>query len=329
MKAMVIKEYGVGPDGFTLADVADPVAGPGEVLVKVAAASVNPLDYKLRANGGVFAPDHGILGCDAAGEVVAVGPGVTEFAVGDIVYGCIGGVAGSGGTYAELIAADVRLLAKAPTALPLSDVAAIPLVAITAWEAMDRLGVKEGTHILIHGGAGGVGHVAVQMAKLRGARVATTVSSEEKAAIARGFGADEIINYREEGVADYVARLTGGKGFDAVLDTTGGKDLVTSLEAVRLNGQVGVIVASFTADLSLMHAKALTLHAVFMPVPLLHNIGREAHGVILREVAKLVDAGKLRPLIDAERFPLERVGEAHAKLEAGKANGKLVIEIAA
>ena len=329
MKAMILSAFGGAPDSFEAAEIADPAPGPGEVLVRIVAASINPVDTKIRKNGGMAAPAiPATLGCDMAGLVVAVGAGVDGFAVGDRVYGCVGGVRGSAGTYAELVVADARLLAHAPESLSLQDAAALPLVAITAWEALDRLGVDEGTHLLVHGGAGGVGHVAIQLAKARGARVATTVSSSEKAEIVRGFGADEIIDYREEAVADYVKRLTGGKGFDAVFDTTGGSDIATSFVAAKLNGQVATIVASYSADLTPMHGKALTFHAIMMLVPLLHDIGREAHGRILAEVANLVDAGRLRPLIDADKFDLDEVGRAHARLESGKALGKLVIDVA-
>jgi NADPH2:quinone reductase len=325
---MILDEFGLGPDGFRPSDLPQPTPGPGQVLVRVVAASVNPVDTKIRKNGGPAAPAlPALLGCDMAGEVVAVGEGVSGFAAGDHVYGCVGGVRGSDGTYADYVAADARLLAQAPKSIPLRDAAALPLVAITAWEGLDRLGVGPDTHILIHGGAGGVGHVAIQLAKARGARVATTVSSPDKAAIARGFGADDVIDYRAEAVADYVGRLTGGRGFDVVFDTTGGSDLATAFAGARVSGQVGVIVAGFTADLTPMHLKGLSLHAVFMLIPLLHGVGREAHGRILAGVAKLVDEGKLKPLIDAESFDLERVGEAHAKLESGKALGKLVIDV--
>ncbi len=182
---------------------------------------------------------------------------------------------------------------------------------------------------LVHGGAGGVGHLAIQLAKARGARVATTISSPEKAEIVRGFGADDIINYREELVETYVERLTGGSGFDAVFDSTGGSDLATSFAAAKVRGQVATIVASYSADLTPMHGKALSFHAVMMLVPLLYGIGREEHGQILTEVARLVDEGRLRPLIDEEVFTLEHVGKAHAKLESGQALGKLVIDVAA
>ena len=330
MKAMILSAFGGAPDSFEVAELDDPAPGPNEVLVRVVAASINPADTKIRKNGGMAAPAlPAVLGCDMAGVVVAVGEGVTGFTVGDRVYGCVGGVRGSAGTYAELVLADARLLAHAPESLSLHDAAALPLVVITAWEALDRLGVGEGTHLLVHGGAGGVGHVAIQLAKARGARVATTISSPDKADIARGFGADEIINYREESVADYVERLTGGKGFDAVFDSTGGSDLATSFAAARVNGQVAVIVASYSADLTPMHAKALSFHAIMMLVPLLYGTGREAHGRILAEVARLADQGRLKPLIDAERFTLEEVGKAHARLESGQALGKLVIDVTA
>lgn len=153
------------------------------------------------------------------------------------------------------------------------------------------------------------------------------MSTAEKAAIARQLGADEVVNYREEAVADYVGRLTAGRGFDVVFDATGGNDLATSFAAAGLNGQVVVIVASYTADLTPMHLKGLSLHAVFMPIPMLHDQGREAHGAILRDVAALVDEGKLRPLIDPEAFSLTDLAAAHRKLEEGRVVGKIVVDV--
>lgn len=328
MKAMLLDQFG-DPSHFRLGHLPDPVAGPGQVLVCVAAASVNPVDYKIRRRGGAIAPEPPVvLGCDVAGVVESVGEGVTGFARGDRVYGCVGGVKGLPGTYAELVAADARLLARAPSRLTLREAAALPLVTITAWEGLfDRADLQPGESVLVHGGAGGVGHVAIQLARAKGARVAATVSTPEKAEIARRLGAEETIDYRTEAPAAYVARLTGGRGFDVVFDATGGSDLPASFAAARLNGRVVTIVASYTADLALMHTKGLSLHVVFMLIPLLHDRGRERHGAILREAAALADAGRLRPLLDPGSFHLADAAEAHRHLEGGRAVGKVVIEV--
>lgn len=327
MKAVLLKDFG-GVENIELADVPTPVAGPGQVLVKIHAASVNPVDTKIRKNGRAIAADlPSILGCDMAGTVVALGEGVTGFQVGQAVYGCVGGVKGLQGTYAEFVAADARLLAPAPANLSLHDAAALPLVTLTAWEALvDRARVRPGDKVLIHGGAGGVGHVAIQIAKAQGAHVTTTVSSDEKADLARSFGADEVVNYKTESVEAYVARLTGGTGFDIVLDATGGSDIAASFAAARFNGQVVTIVAGYTADLAPMHGKGLSLHVVFMLLPMLYDhaftIDRAHQGKVLADMA-----GKLRPLVDPAHFTLADIGAAHTRLEEGKALGKLVIDL--
>lgn len=328
MKAQTIEDFG-SPDVFRLSELPDPAAGTGQVVVKVAATSVNPVDYKNRSAKRPISPDlPAVLGCDLAGTVVAVGEGVSDFKAGDEVYGCAGGVRGMNGAYAELIATDPRLLAPKPAGLAMREAAALPLVTITAWEGLfDRAGVAAGQSVLIHGGAGGVGHIAVQLAKAEGARVFTTVSSPEKAEVAKSLGADETINYREESVADYVARLTGGQGFDVVYDATGGSGIATSFEAARVNGQVVTIVSTYQADLTPMHMKGLSLHVVFMLIPMLHDVGRARHGEILREAARLAEAGKLRPRLDPSDFSLERMADAHRHLESGQAVGKVVVTV--
>ncbi len=150
----------------------------------------------------------------------------------------VGGVRGYGGTLAEFVAADARLLAPAPRSLSLHEAAALPLVAITAEEAIERVAPMPSDHVLVHGGTGGVGHLGVQIAKARGAKVATTVDSEEAAALARSLGADETVNFRTEKVEDYVARLTQGKGFDVIFDTVGGGNLVNSFAAAAQGGRI-------------------------------------------------------------------------------------------
>ncbi|MEM6903536.1 MAG: zinc-binding dehydrogenase, partial [Pseudomonadota bacterium] len=277
-----------------------------------------------------------ILGFDVSGIVTAVGPDVTGFAVGDAVYGAAGGVASHPGAYAEMIAADTRVIAKRPSNLSPVEAAALPLVTITAWEGLERAGLSAtqgagqgaGQRVLVRGGTGGVGHVVIQLAKAWGAEVTASVSSDAKAATAKELGADHIINYRTDDWDEAVAKLTDGMGFDIVFDATGGDQLDPAFTAARLNGQVSALVSLFTHDLSQLHARGLTLHLVFMPLNLIAGIGGKAHQRILEGAAKLAEAGKLKPLIDAQRFTFETIPDAHRHAENGKPDGKVVIAIA-
>lgn len=328
MKAQLIKKFG-DPSVFELSEIATPDLKPGHVLIKVSATSVNQIDCKIRSGAvPAIAPDFpAILHGDVAGTIAAVAEDVKNFKVGDEVYGCAGGLKGSGGALAEFMLADARLLAKKPKSLSVLDSAALPLVSITAWEALfTKANLTNKKSILIHGGVGGVGHIAVQLAKWCGAKVYTTVLKNEDFSLAKSFGADEVINAKEEDVEKYVARLTDNQGFDVVFDTVGGPNLDKSLFAARTNGAVVTTVARSTHDLTPMHNKALSLHVVFMLLPILKNQGREAHGKILAKIAEIVDEGKLKPLIDTHRFTLDTVRDAHTLLESGKANGKVVIE---
>ncbi|MBK1696425.1 zinc-dependent alcohol dehydrogenase family protein [Rhodovibrio salinarum] len=328
MRAQTLTAFG-GPDAFKLAEVDDPrQPGEGEVLIKLAAASVNPVDTKLRGGGREIAPEPPtVLGCDGAGTVVAVGPGVSRFQEGDTVFGCMGGVKGHGGTYAEYILADQRLIAPKPSTLDMREAAALPLVTITAAEALQRCHVGEGTRVLIRGGAGGVGHVAIQLAKARGAYVVATVSNPEKAEMAHQLGADAAPNYHQLSMDAIVQEQTDGAGFDVVLDATGRDDLSGAFAFAKVNGQIAAIVTTYTTDLSQMHAKGLSLHAVFMLLPMLTGQGKEAHTEILENARALAEDGRLRPHLDVEHFTLKTVPKAHERLESGKAVGKVVIDI--
>ena len=329
MQAQIIRRFG-GPEVFEAADLPDPVAGPGQVLVRIAAASVNPIDTKQRRLGRAIAPElPAVLGCDFAGIVAAVGPGVAGFAAGEQVYGCAGGVRGMPGTYAGAIAADARLIAHAPANLTLREAAALPLVTLTAWEGLDRAGVLPGDRVLVRGGTGGVGHVVVQLARGRGALVTATASSPEKAALARDLGADQVVDHRRPDIAEALLQASGGDGFDVVFDATGGADLEAAFVAAAPGGRIVAIVSTFGADLSQMHFKGLSLHVVFMVLPMLTGRGREAQGRILSRAAALAEAGRLRPLLDAQALGLADVAQAHARLEAGGVTGKLVLDIAA
>lgn len=329
MKAQLIQQFGP-PSNFYSADIAKPALQPGHVLIKVHATSVNQVDCKIRSGAvAAIAPDFpAVLHGDVAGVIEAVASDVNRFKVGDAVYGCAGGLKGSGGALAEYMLADANLIAKKPATLSMLEAAALPLVSITAWEALFVKTKLTNQHtILIHGGVGGVGHIAVQLAKWCGAKVYATVRKSDDISQASAFGADVVINSSEEDVAQYVARLTQGRGFDIVFDTVGGPNLDKSLAAAAINGTVVATAARSTHDLSPMHGKALTLSVVFMLIPILKNLGRAAHGEILTHVARLVDEGKLKPLIDPHQFTLDSIVDAHALLESGQANGKIVVSI--
>lgn len=329
MKAMVLNSYGETAQ-FEQADKPTPTATSGEVLIKVAATSINTVDTMIRSLGQEqlpFAPDlPAILGMDFAGTVEAVGADVTDFAIGDEVYGCAGGLADLQGALAEYMAVDARLIALKPKSLSMREAAALPLVAITAYEGLHRAGIGKGQNALVHGGTGGVGHVAVQLAKHYGAEVYSTVSSDDQAEIVESYGATPI-NYRTESVADYVAKHTGGQGFDLVYDSVGGENLLNSFEAAALNAHVATTVSLLEVDLTTAHFKGLSLHVVFMLIQMLHNYKRETHGNCLTDIAQIVDAGALKPLLDKNHYDLADVGQAYARLLSGDAIGKVVVEI--
>lgn len=328
MRAMVLEEYGNAAP-FEPADPAKPIAGEGHVVVRVAATSVNTIDTMIRGIGSDlgFAPAlPAVLGMDFAGTIEEVGPGVTGFAVGDEVYGCAGGLADLQGALAEYMPADTRLIAHKPRSLSMREAAALPLVGITAYEGLTRAGVASGKTVLVHGGSGGVGHVGVQLARAFGAKVFATDTAEERIAVVRRLGA-EPIDYKAESVADYVAKHTAGAGFDVVFDTVGGGNLTNSFEAVALNGQVATTLALTELDLTPAHLKGASLHVVFMLIPMIHGKDRKEHGATLIELARLVDAGQLMPVVDETRFGLADVEAAYDHLTCGKAIGKVVIEI--
>ncbi|QBM16866.1 zinc-type alcohol dehydrogenase-like protein [Marinobacter sp. JH2] len=328
MKAMVLNQY--GPEAaFEQADMAAPSAQPGQVIVRVAATSINTVDTMIRQMGKdlPLSPDlPAVLGMDFAGTIEAVGEGVTGFAPGDEVYGCAGGLADLQGALAELMPADARLIAHKPKSLSMREAAALPLVGITAFEGLQRAGVKAGQKVLVHGGTGGVGHVAVQLAKHFGATVYSTASGEKAFDIVEGYGATPI-DYKAETVAGYVEVHTSGAGFDVVFDTVGGENMTNSFDAAALNGHVTTTVAMVELDLTTAHFKGLSIHVVFMLIPMLHNHHREAHGNILAQLAQIVDQGGVKPLLDEQTFTLAEAGKAHDRLTSGQAIGKVVVEV--
>lgn len=329
MKAMLLESYGEDLS-FVERDVKRPVPGPGEVLIKVAGSSLNPIDNKIVTLGDQlgFAPSlPAILGMDVSGVVEEVGGGMSRFYPGDRVFGCAGGLGDIPGALAEYMVVDERLIAHAPVQMDLVDAAALPLVSITAWLGLfGKANLSEGQTLLVHGGAGGVGHMAVQLGVHAQAEVFATVSSETKAAVVEAMGGIPI-NYREVSREKYVAAATEGEGFDVVFDTIGGAVLDDSFEAAALGGQVISTVTRSTHDLSTLHAKSLSLHVVFMLLPMITGHNRGMYGKILTEIAQLVDEDKLAVLLDEERFDFSRIADAHTYWASGKALGKISIVV--
>ena len=327
MNVMILSKYGEDAV-FEKEELAMPQIETGEVLIKIAASSVNTVDTMIRKMGKdlPLSPDTpAILGMDFAGTITAVADDVIGFTVGDEVYGCVGGLAELQGTLADYVAADSKLIAKKPKNLSMAEAAAIPLVGITAYEGLIRAGIHSGQKVLVHGGSGGVGHIALQLAKYFGATVYSTGGGEKQLKLIQDLGAVPI-NYKTEKVTDYVEKHTQGNGFDIVYDSVGGGNLINSFSAATLNGHIATTVSLCELDLSLAHFKGLSLHVVFMLIPMLHNHGREAHREILKKIAQIVEAGGLKPILDEQKFQLEEVGKAYERLESGKAMGKIIIE---
>ena len=329
MKAMVMETYG-DAELFTLYDMPRPEVIPGHVLIHVKATSVNPVDCRIREGlaSGLAPALPAVLHGDVAGVVVGVGSGVTAFRVGDEVYGLAGGTKGTaGGALAEYMLADASLLARKPRNVSMKEAAALPLVALTAWQALVERGkIESGQTVLVHAAAGGVGHIGIQLAKWFGARVFTTAATPEKEALGIELGATDVINYRRQTVAEYVAEYTGGKGFDLVFDTVGGANLEKSFEAVKPLGTVVAIATRETHDLSLMNFKGLTLHVVYCMYPLVSGVGRAHYGEILQQITQLVEAKQLRPVLDSHLFSFAEVSAAHRLLESGQNFGKVALE---
>lgn len=300
----------------------------GDVLVQIAVATVSVLDTKIRAGKAAHArqPLPAVPGLEMAGTVVDVGPAVTAFRPGDEVFGMVGGVGGHQGTLAHYVVADARLLALKPLALSMREAAALPLNFITAWEGLvDQAGVSAGKTVLVHAGAGGVGHMAVQIAKAHGAEVFATVS-RDKAVVVESYGATPI-DYTTTSTEQYVAEYTNTEGFDIIYDTLGGGTLDASFQAVkRYTGHVVSCLGWGTHSLAPLSFRAARYSGVFTLLPLLSGKGRVHHGEILASAAALSSAGRVKPLVNAARFTTSQLSEAY-RAAAGGAFGKILVEI--
>jgi NADPH2:quinone reductase len=331
MKAIRIHKPG-GPEVLQLDEVAKPeLQDNRQVLVSVKAAGINPIDTKVRDAADRFPINlPGILGCDGAGVVEAVGPEVNQFEPGDEVYWCQVPFHQRQGNYAEYAVVDEYLLARKPAEVDFAEAAAAPLVLITAWEALfDRVHIDEGTRVLIQAGAGGVGHVAIQLAKQAGAQVITTVSNEEKADFVRELGADAVINYHQQDVTEAVMEWTGGRGVDVAFDTVGGEVLGQCFPCVRLYGDV-VTILQPDANTDWGVARKLNLRTsleLMLSPTMLEQVPDLAHqGEILRQCSRLMEEGKLRVHV-GRRFPLAEAAEAQEFLMNQAPLGKVVLDV--
>jgi NADPH:quinone reductase len=330
MKAILMTAIG-NADVLTVQNIAEPeITTATQIKVKLKAAGINPVDTKVRRNGVFYQqPLPAILGCDGAGEVIEVGSAVNRFKLGDKVWFCNGGLGGEQGNYAEYTVLEQRWASVMPSFISYEEAAALPLVLITVWGALfDRGGLQAGQTVLIHAGAGGVGHVAIQLAKLKGARVITTVSSEEKATFVKALGADEVVIYGADGFADAVNRLTDGKGADVVFDTVGAAVFKESIGATAHFGRLVTLLDPGEVNLAEARMRNLLIGFELMLTPMLRDLyeARDKHVVILNQCAKYIEHGQLKVHISAS-LPLEQAAQAHELIETGHTVGKIVLAI--
>jgi len=331
MKAMLMAAPG-DPGVLQPGELPKPTAGPGEILVRLAAAGINPLDTKVRKLH-MFYPKNTpvVLGCDGAGTVEAVGSGVKRFKAGDEVYFFNNGLGSGLGTYAEYTLVHEDHAARKPAKLSMVEAAAAPLVLITAWEALvDRVGLKSGETVLVHAGAGGVGHVAIQLARHLGARVAATVSGAAKAEFVKSLGAEQAIDYKTGDFVQQTLDWTGNKGADVVFDTVGGPTFCQSFGAVRLYGRLATLLSTACEmpQINKARLRNIVVGYVQMTTPLFlgdHAL-RCAQTRILEQGAALIDAGKLKFEV-SKVLPLAEAAAAHTLVEEGHTTGKVILRI--
>ncbi|MFO7602784.1 MAG: zinc-dependent alcohol dehydrogenase family protein [Gammaproteobacteria bacterium] len=331
MQAVQMQQVG-GPEVLQLVEMAAPeITAADQIKVQLRAAGINPIDTKIRSRGVFYEQAlPAVLGCDGAGIVTAVGDDVTHWRPGDEVWFCHGGLGGAQGNYAEVTVLPAALAQPKPARLDFVHAAAGPLVLITAWEALfDRAVLQAGQSVLIHAGAGGVGHVAIQLAKLVGARVCTTVGSHEHAEFVRQLGADEVIDYQQQDFVAAVLDWTDGQGVDVALEAVGARVFQQTLEAMAVYGNLITLLDPGSGiDWSNARTKNLRIGFELMLTPMLRDIptALQHHGEILQQCAQWIDAGKLR-LHVSQTWPLAQAAEAHRQIEAGHTQGKLVLTL--
>ena len=326
MQALVLNRYD-GP--LEMTELSRPTAGQGQVLVRIKASGLNPLDTKIRAGSAAHAkhPLPLVLGMDMAGVIEAIGDGVSGFKVGDEVYGLTGGVGGIQGSLAQFAAVDARLIAHKPSNLSMREAAALPLSFITSYQGIvDRANVQPGQTLLVQGGAGGVGHISVQLATALGAQVFATASASDREVIEQ-YGATHI-DYRGFSVEEYVKQYTQGSGFDIVADTVGGATLDASFAGVKQFGHVVSALGWGTHVLAPLSFREASYSGVFTLSALLTGKHRDHYGDMLRIATRLVEEGKLVPRVDPRRFDLTTAEQGYLAITEGTPKAKIVVDVA-
>ncbi|MEU3751970.1 NAD(P)H-quinone oxidoreductase [Streptomyces olivoreticuli] len=323
MHAITIPQPG-GPEALVWAEVPDPVPGSGEVLVEVVASAVNRADVVQRQ--GFYDPPPGASpypGLECSGRIVALGPGVSGWAVGDEVCALL-----AGGGYAEKVCVPVGQLLPVPEGLDLVTAAGLPEVTATVWSNVFMVAhLRPGETLLVHGGGSGIGTMAVQLAKAVGARVAVTAGSRDKLERCRELGADILIDYREQDFVEELAKVTGGVGADVILDIVGAKYLARNVDALAVNGRLVIIGLQGGRKAELDLGALLTKRAAVLGTSLRGRPLAEKAAIVaaVREhVWPLIAGGRVRPVVD-RTLPLREAAEAHRILEESTHVGKVLL----
>jgi len=325
MRAIAVENPGQGY-ALKLAEIEKPSPAPGEVLIQVAAAGINRADL-VQAMGG-YPPPPGApltLGLEVAGEIVALGPGVSAFSLGDKVCALLGG-----GGYAEFAAVSEKCVLPLPKGVRLVEAAALPEVYFTVWtNLIDTARLKPGESVLIHGGSSGIGTAAIQLCAARGHQVFTTAGSAEKCAAIQKLGAHRAINYREEDFVDVVKKETGGKGVDVILDMVGGDYIQRNMSAAALWGRIVNIAYQSGMQATVNFAPLLMKRLSLLATTLRARTNEEKGAIrdaVQREVWPLLEAGKIKPVVDTT-FPLAEAGAAHARMAKNEHIGKILLTL--
>jgi NADPH:quinone reductase len=326
MRAAWYERNGSAADVLTVGELPVPEPGPGEVRLRVVASGLNPTDVKARAGSRPMGFPRIVPHQDGAGVIEKVGPGVPASRVGERVWVFTVQWQRSWGTAAELTVVPARLAVRLPSNTSFAEGACLGIPAVTAHRCLFADGPPAGQTVLVTGGAGAVGHYAVQLAKWSGARVIATVSSPEKAATAAAAGADHTVNYRSADPAAQILELTGGAGVDRIVDVDFGGNLAVSLKVLKVNGAIATYASMGDPEPKLPFYLLMAKNATIRPV-LLYTMPDRARDEAVSDIVRLVEAGRLLHQIGA-RFPLERIVEAHQAQESGKVTGNIVIDVA-